>query len=89
MRTRIRARAGLWFGILVLSLLLLVGLGRMGVVQAKQPGYDCCEIYADNCQCMNGCLYGCDCTVPCTEYGSCMHPPGQSGEVCCFCYLPN
>ena len=44
--------------------------------------WDCCLIYAHDCQCMNGCVDGCNCEVPCEEGGICV---GPSGQVCCLC----
>jgi len=68
---------------LLIVFLALFLSGFLTSLSGKLAGYNCCDIYTGPCQCMNGCLHGCDCTVPCMNSGLC---EGPAGSVCCFCF---
>lgn len=72
--------------IIIVSVIIIsfsIGFLLISNAKAVQTGYNCCAIYAHDCQCLFSCYYGCDCTIPC-EFGT--NCTGPSGQVCCLCW---
>ncbi|MHA1233026.1 MAG: hypothetical protein ACTSWR_01685 [Candidatus Helarchaeota archaeon] len=64
----------------IASIGMIMGLFSFGSVMAN---YNCCEIYIHDCNCDSDCPGGCNCTIGCSNHGSCV---GPLEHVCCFCY---